>query len=936
MSNNKVLCICSKCKKKGSDNIGKYVHPTTKWRHIKNAKKNYNFSDNDDDSDDDDSDNDDNNNNNNDHDDDNNDIDNDDNNNDHDKDHDDDNDYDDDHDNDGDNDDNNNDYDDNNHDDNDVEYKQRNEFDNRSSRSPTPVLMVIDDDCYDDNQEHHDNRDNSDEKTESSTATESESYESLYDSFDDNNTFEVLQKGLYSSDNESSDDGINLTEGSNIVGSNINSINDEVARVPIKPIWVDMCINSCCAFTGNLETLNKCTYCKAERYQEGGRPRAQVAYFSIQNRFKIQYQDPTRAKQLRYRSEYITREDNGAIGDVFDGSQYKNLSQEGYFQDDRDIALLGSVDGYQLFKQKCDDCWIVLFINANLPPHQRVKKENLLITSIIPGPKAPKNFNSFMKPIVEELCLLNDGVECYDGATNENFLLKVMVLSWSGDTPGLSKLACLTGHNSYMACRYCDLRGIYNNHVYYPTTPPPSIETYKTYNPSDLPKRTHRDYMIRIEQITTIPPSRTRDTLISDLGVTGRSVLLEIETTQFPTCFPIDIMHLFYENIALYMLKHWMGCFFKDSILNDQPYVINNKQWTEIGIEMETIRKSIPTDFGRPPRNILHHHNGYKAEEWASWITLYSLPLLKDRLPANYLKEEIRKLLLLFYQHYERYYYQFLAARLSVMKVCFHYILHVADSIQDTGPCWSTWQFPMEHTCGMLQPLAKSRLHPYKNLTNNVYLLELFNNLCYFRKFYDQIFPPISDKKYKKHLVYTNENYEEEFQWPSKPYTLTFQEVKKIKDHLCVIDDRASEMRLNDFETNGTKFGRLITSDGRVIGSEWIRRNKDWARINYTVLTRLEIDKWAHLPSAIPEFVTKSFYAQVNYYFLYGYMDQKIMLANVTWTNEVNEDSLGTTSFVGDGSTQFIDVTAINRCVGFMKLGRKTYIIDKECMEEWE
>jgi hypothetical protein len=68
-----------------------------------------------------------------------------------------------------------------------------------------------------------------------------------------------------------------------------------------------------------------------------------------------------------------------------------------------------------------------------------------------------------------------------------------------------------------MACRYCDLRGIYNNHVYYPTTPP-SIETYKTYNPSDLPKRTHRDYKTRIEQIMTIPPSRIRDTLISDLG----------------------------------------------------------------------------------------------------------------------------------------------------------------------------------------------------------------------------------------------------------------------------------------------------------------------------------------------------------------------------------------------------------------------------------
>jgi hypothetical protein len=36
-----------------------------------------------------------------------------------------------------------------------------------------------------------------------------------------------------------------------------------------------------------------------------------------------------------------------------------------------------------------------------------------------------------------------DGVDCYDGATNERFSLKVTVLSWSGDTPGLSKLAII-------------------------------------------------------------------------------------------------------------------------------------------------------------------------------------------------------------------------------------------------------------------------------------------------------------------------------------------------------------------------------------------------------------------------------------------------------------------------------------------------------------
>jgi hypothetical protein len=136
-------------------------------------------------------------------------------------------------------------------------------------------------------------------------------------------------------------------------------------------------------------------------------------------------------------------------------------------------------------------------------------------------------------------------------------------------------------------------------------------------------------------------------------------------------------MHLFYENVAPYMLKHWMGSFFKDHSLIKQPYEIDNKGWNDIGIEMEAARKSIPADFGRPPRSIAHHHNGYKAEEWSSWITLYSLPLLKDHLPELYLRgwaffvravrlcqkrtlsshdrDEIRRLLLQFYLHYERY-----------------------------------------------------------------------------------------------------------------------------------------------------------------------------------------------------------------------------------------------------------------------------------------
>ena len=44
-----------------------------------------------------------------------------------------------------------------------------------------------------------------------------------------------------------------------------------------------------------------------------------------------------------------------------------------------------------------------MFVNCNLPPSVRVQKKNLLIAAIIPGPHAPKNMNSFLRPLIDEL-----------------------------------------------------------------------------------------------------------------------------------------------------------------------------------------------------------------------------------------------------------------------------------------------------------------------------------------------------------------------------------------------------------------------------------------------------------------------------------------------------------------------------------------------------
>ena len=188
--------------------------------------------------------------------------------------------------------------------------------------------------------------------------------------------------------------------------------------VDLRLIHIDMCVNLCCTFTGTYNDDTICHFCGLERFiisnnsKKTQKSQKTAIYFSLLDRFRIQYADSKRATKLRYRSQ--REECDDGYSDIFDGDLYKELVDEGFFSDERDIALIGSTDGYQIFRQKTDSCWVVMFINANLSPDIRVKKENLMISAIIPGPGQPKDFNSFLSPIVDELKVLQGKFnKCY-------------------------------------------------------------------------------------------------------------------------------------------------------------------------------------------------------------------------------------------------------------------------------------------------------------------------------------------------------------------------------------------------------------------------------------------------------------------------------------------------------------------------------------------
>jgi hypothetical protein len=115
------------------------------------------------------------------------------------------------------------------------------------------------------------------------------------------------------------------------------------------------------------------------------------------------------------------------------------------------------------------------------------------------------------------------------------------------------------------------------------------------------------------------------------------------------------------------------------------------------------------------------------------------------------------------------------------MLISFHYLLHVADTIENCGPCWTSWQYPMERMCGMLLPLVHSKSNPYVNLANNIILTEKINYLSYIVPVYNQIFTKKNPKNnWPIHKVLGLENYEEELYFPSVIYSLKRNELQNL------------------------------------------------------------------------------------------------------------------------------------------------------------
>jgi hypothetical protein len=92
-----------------------------------------------------------------------------------------------------------------------------------------------------------------------------------------------------------------------------------------------------------------------------------------------------------------------------------------------------ATDGFTAYNMSASSysCWPIFAIPYNLPPALCMKYEYMFLCLIVPGPDHPgPSISVMLKPLIEELKQLWQGVEAYDYDQKKNFNLRVAYL-WS-------------------------------------------------------------------------------------------------------------------------------------------------------------------------------------------------------------------------------------------------------------------------------------------------------------------------------------------------------------------------------------------------------------------------------------------------------------------------------------------------------------------------
>uniref|UniRef100_A0A1J3JNP1 Transposase-associated domain-containing protein n=1 Tax=Noccaea caerulescens TaxID=107243 RepID=A0A1J3JNP1_NOCCA len=229
---------------------------------------------------------------------------------------------------------------------------------------------------------------------------------------------------------------------------------------------IHACVNDFCLFRKKYKKLDNCPKCNASRWKTNmhtrevkkGVPQKVLRYFPIIPRLKRMFRSEEMAKNLRW--HFSNKSSDGRLRHPVDSVTWDQMNHKypSFAAEERNIRLGLSTDGFNPFNMKNTmySCWPVLMVNYNLPPDLCMKKENIMLTLLIPGPHQPGNsIDVYLEPLIEDLNhMWSNGEVTYDAFSKNTFTLKAILLWTISDFPAYGNLdGCKV--KGKMACPLC-------------------------------------------------------------------------------------------------------------------------------------------------------------------------------------------------------------------------------------------------------------------------------------------------------------------------------------------------------------------------------------------------------------------------------------------------------------------------------------------------
>ena len=435
----------------------------------------------------------------------------------------------------------------------------------------------------------------------------------------------------------------------------------------------------------------------------------------IADQLKVLFNRKGFYSDLRHRFER-QKGNVSSIEDIYDGARYQSYMQSGEFlSQQHNISFIWNTDGIPVFKSSKYCIWPLYFAISELPPHKRWCSDNVILAGLWFGLSKPAML-TFLKPFLEGMSKLHSGIELYSPDIMGNFYCRAMLLCGTCDLPAKAMVYNMIQFNGNYGCSHClqsgktfkvGQRG--SIHIY------PYIQD----NPTGPMRTSEQLLQYSKEAVESGKPV---------FGVKGPCWFSVVPNYQVIESNVVDYMHCVLLGVTKMLLKLWF-----DTENSGELWYCGTKVHIA---DSKLLQIRPPLNITRTPRSIQQHRSYWKASEYRAWLLFYSVPVMLDILPQDYLVHYMLLVEAIYLLLKNTIYPAELSkAELLVQHFCFklqyyygerymsanvHHLLHLPKIVCDFGPLYCYSCFAYESLNGKLLKYIKGTQHVESQILETV------------------------------------------------------------------------------------------------------------------------------------------------------------------------------------------------------------------------